>query len=458
MIQIYNKNQLINNAESQLTRKARTIALETIEHGLNAVDAAKLLKSKVVCKNGLFQAGPHSFNLSRFQNVYVVGGGKAAGSMAQALEELLGNRIAAGIVNVPHGDKHKTAIIKLHGARHPIPDEAGVVGTKKMLELAEKADKDDLVMVLISGGGSSLMPLPRGEISLRDKQELTEALLKSGAKVAEINTVRKHLSRFKGGWLAKTAYPATLVNLIISDVVGDSLEAIASGPTVPDSTSFADARKVLQRYDLWKHAPKSVRKVISNGEKGSIEENPKPSDACFEKVCSVVLGNCRSAALAAQEYLRSKGLNSLLLTSTLEGEAKTSGTMMCSIAEEIAASGNPVAKPAGIVLGGETVVTVHGHGSGGRNQELALSAALGLQETDGAVVASVSTDGVDGPTDAAGAIVDGATVTRALRSGLEPEMFLADNDSHGFFSKLGDLIITRPTGTNVNDISLIIVL
>ncbi len=458
MIQINNKTQLVNNADSPLTRKARTIALDTIGHVLNAVDAATLLKSNVTCKNELFKVGSHSFDLNRFKKVYVVGGGKAAGSMAQALEELLRDRITEGIVNVPYGDKHKTTVIKLHGARHPVPDEAGVAGTKLMLELAEKANENDLVIVLISGGGSSLMPMPRDGISLQDKQKLTQVLLKSGAKITEINTVRKHLSKFKGGWLAKTACSATIVNLVISDVVGDSLESIASGPTVPDSTTFADAHEVLHRYDLWETAAESVRTVISDGEKGLIEENPKTGDACFKRVHSVVLGNCRFAALAALDCLQSKGLNSLLLTSSLEGEAKTAGTMLSSIAKEIAASGNPAAKPAGIVLGGETVVTVRGRGSGGRNQELALSAAFGLQGIGGTVVASVSTDGVDGPTDAAGALVDGATVTRAEHSDLEPEKFLADNDSHGFFSKLGDLIITGPTGTNINDISLIIVL
>jgi len=458
MIRVKNKEELISKAEGNLERKARALALETIEHVLNSVDAAALLRSKVKCKNGYLHAGSCSFDLSYFRNVYVVGGGKAAGSMAQMLEELLGNRITEGIVNVPHGDNHKTATIELHGASHPIPDEAGVAGTKQMMELAEKANENDLVITLISGGGSSLMPLPRDDVSLQDKRGLTDALLKSGAKIAEINTVRKHLSSFKGGWFAKAACPATIVNLIISDVIGDSLESIASGPSVPDSTTFIDARKVLQRYDLWERAPESIRRLISDGEKSLVEEIPKADDVCFEKVYSVVLGNCRSAALAAQQHLRSLGLNALLLTSSLEGEARTAGTLLSSIAREIAASGNPVTKPAGIVVGGETIVTVRGKGSGGRNQELALSAALGLQGVHEAVVASVSTDGVDGPTDAAGAIVNETTVSRANRLGLDPERFLADNDSHGFFSKLGDLIVTGPTGTNVNDISLIIVL
>jgi glycerate-2-kinase len=294
-------------------------------------------------------------------------------------------------------------------------------------------------------------------VSLQDKRELTEKLLKSGARINEINAVRKHLSCFKGGWLAQKAYPATILNLIVSDVVGDPLESIASGPTVPDSTTFADAHKILQRYGLWKNASSSIRRLISEGEKGLVPETPKTGDVCFEKVYSVVLGNCRSAAVAAVEFLKSERLNTLLLTSTLEGEARTVGTVLSSIAREIAASNNPVMKPAGIVLSGETVVTVRGKGCGGRNQELALSAALKLQNVE-AVIASLSTDGVDGPTDAAGAIVDGKTIVRAKRLRLNSEEFLAENDSYSFFSKLDDLVVTGVTGTNVNDISLIILL
>ena len=458
MIQIRNKDSLIKKGEASLTQKARAIALRTLEHALNSVDAARLLRSGVTIENHQLHAGTCSFDLSRFRNVHVVGGGKASGSMALALEELLGKFLTDGFVNVPHGDEHETRIIKLHGASHPIPDEAGVTGTRRILETVERADEDDLVIALISGGGSSLMPLPRDGVSLQDKRELTDRLLKSGAKITEINAVRKHLSFFKGGWLAKKAYPATVLNLIISDVVGDSLESVASGPTVPDSTTFADARRVLLRYGLWENALSSIRKVISDGEKGLIAETPKAGDGCFEKVYSVVLGNSRSAALAALQHLRSEGLNTFLLTSSLEGEARTVGTVLSSVAAEIAASGNPVPKPAGVVASGETVVTIRGKGSGGRNQELALSAALKLQGIEGAVIASVSTDGVDGPTDAAGAIVDGETVERANRLGMKPEEFLAENDSYRFFSKLGDLIVTGPTGTNVNDISLIIIL
>ena len=457
-IKIKNKNQLIENGETPLLKKARTLALSSLEHALRAVDPKKLIKTKIALENQNLHANGHIFNLNKIRNIYVVGGGKAAGSMAEAIEEILGKHITEGIVNIPNGDKHTTNIIKLHGASHPFPDEAGEEGTKRILAVAEKAEKDDLFICLISGGGSSLMPLPRGGVSLKDKQVLTNTLLKSGATINEVNAVRKHISAFKGGWLAKKAYPATVLNLVLSDVVGDPLESIASGPTVPDSTTFADARKVLEKYGLLKNAPASIRRVLSDGEKGLIEETPKKGDRAFEKVYSVVLGNSRTAASAACQYLKSAGLNTLLLTSTMEGEAKHVGTMLASVANEIVAHDNPVAKPAAIVASGETTVTVVGKGVGGRNQEVALSSALKLHDADGAVIASFSTDGVDGPTSAAGAIVDGKTLARAERLGMEAGKYLAENDSYSYFSRIGDAVVTGPTGTNVNDISLIIIL
>lgn len=254
------------------------------------------------------------------------------------------------------------------------------------------------------------------------------------------------------------AYPATILNLVLSDVLGDPLDFIASGPTVPDSTTFSDAVGVLKKYRLWDTIPASVKKVLSDGEKGVIPETPKAGDKAFRKVYNVIIGNCRSASLAAYETLRADGLNTLLLTSLLEGEARYVSVMLSSIIREILASGNPITKPAAIVAGGETTVSVAGKGRGGRNQEIALAAALKLEGLDGAAVASLSTDGVDGPTDAAGAIADGKTLTRAVKMGLSAEKFLAENNSYNYFSKLNDLLFTGPTGTNVNDISVIVVL
>jgi len=458
MITIENKEQLVKNGLTQLNRKARILALESLESALNAVDPKQLMKSKISLKNSILKVNEYSFDLKKFENVYVIGGGKASGSMAESLEQILGKHIANGLVNIPHGSEHKTEIIKFQEASHPTPDKSGVEGTRRMLEIAEQAKKEDLVICLISGGGSSLMPLPRSGITIKDKRKITEALLKCGATINEINTVRKHISDFKGGLLAKKAYPATVLNLILSDVVGDPLDFIASGPTVPDSTTFNEAIKVLKKYGLWDKGVASIKRVLSNGKKGIIPETPKANDKAFKKVYNVIIGNNRFATLAAREQLRSARLNTLLLTSTLEGEARHAGVMLASIAREVVLSGNPVPKPAGIIAGGETTVTVTGKGLGGRNQEISLAAALKMGGMDGVVVASLSTDGVDGPTDAAGAVVDGKTMARAVEMDLNPEEFLAENDSYNFFSKLGDLIFTGPTGTNVNDISVIVIL
>ncbi len=458
MAVIKNKEALVKNGETPFDRKARMLALTSLEHALKAIDPKQIIKLKVKLKNSKLLVDDYSFDLNYFENVYVVGGGKASGSMAEALEQILGDHIKDGLVNVPHGCIHKTEIIKFQGASHPVPDEAGVKGTKRIVELAEKAKENDLVICLISGGGSSLMPLPRKDVSLADKKEITDMLLKSGATINEINTVRKHISSIKGGWLAKKTYPATILNLILSDVIGDPLDFIASGPTVPDSTTFKDAIKVLKKYNLWAKAPASIRKVLSDGEKGIIPETPKPDDKAFQKVFNVILGNNRTASIAAYNYLKAEGSNTLLLTATLEGEARHAGIMMASIIQEINASGNPLKKPAAIVAGGETTVTVTGDGLGGRNQELALAAIRKISGIEGAVLASLSTDGVDGPTDAAGAIVDGKTLAKARKMGLAPEEYLAENNSYNFFSKLGDLIFTGQTGTNVNDITVIVAL
>jgi len=439
MTKIRKIQQLIGNGETQLNRKARALALKSLESALKAVDPRQIIESRLSLKDSVLKVNGHSFDFKKLRNVYVVGGGKAGGSMAEALERILGKHITAGFVNVPTNSKHKTKIVELHEASHPSPDQSGVEGTQRMVEIAEQSKKEDLVICLVSGGGSSLMPLTRGQISIADKRSITEDLLKSGAPINEINTVRKHISDFKGGWLAKRAYPATILNLILSDVVGDPLDSIASGPTVPDSTTFGDAIKVLKRYCLWDKAPTSI------------------SDKAFKRVYNVVVGNNRSASLAACEYLKSAELNTLMLTSTLEGEARYAGVTLASIAREVSVSGNPVPKPAGIVAGGETTVTVTGKGLGGRNQEIVLAAALKLGDMDGVVIASLSTDGVDGPTDAAGAIADGKTLVRGAEMELSADGILAENNSYNFFSKLGDLVFTGPTGTNVNDISVIVV-
>ncbi|MCW3981041.1 MAG: glycerate kinase [Candidatus Bathyarchaeota archaeon] len=472
MPKINNKKTLIENARSRVNRRARRIALTALEGALSAVDPKRIIKSRIILKRNRLRVQDREFDLSNFRKIFIVGGGKASGKMAEALEEILCNRISAGIVNVPYKETHilsqvKTAespgsssrigTIKLHQASHPIPDKAGLEGTKRILELASRAGKDDLIFCLISGGGSSLMPLPRGKISLDDKRLITESLLKSGATINEVNTVRKHISDFKGGMLAKAAYPATIVNVILSDVIGDPLDFIASGPTVPDSTTFRNAIEILKRYRLWETLLKPIKTVLTKGDRGILPETPKKGDKVFRKVHNFVIGNNRLASLATCKELEKQDLAPLLLTSYMEGEAKHVGIMLGSIAREILKSEHPLPKPCGIVAGGETTVTVIGDGKGGRSQELVLAAALKISGLKGAVVASLSTDGVDGPTPAAGALADGETVSRSLGQKLDPRSLLANNDSYNFFSRMDDLILTGPTETNVNDIALIVV-
>ena len=460
MIRIKNRKQLLDNVSSPSTRRARKIALDAVEKALNAVNPKNLIRSRIVLGGDVLKIDKRELDLSDFGSIFIVGGGKASGSMGEALEEILGDRIETGVIVVPRGTsgKYETSRIEIHEASHPIPGVDSVEGAGKIMKIAEDAGEMDLILCLISGGGSSLMAMPRREVSLDDKKHVTQMLLRSGATINEINAIRKHISEFKGGMLAKKAYPANLISLILSDVIGDNLDVIASGPTVPDTSTYQDAIAVLKRYGLWETIPKSVKKVLLDGVEGLISETPKRGDKVFEKVHNIIIGNNRLATTAAAQDLRRYGINTIFLTSFLEGEARDVGLMLAALALEISASGNPAARPAAMVLGGETTVTVVGNGIGGRNQEIALSAAMKIDGLDGVVVASASTDGIDGPTDAAGAVVDGGTMARAWELGLNALDCLRNNDSYSFFSKMGDLIVTGPTGTNVNDLSVVVVI
>jgi glycerate 2-kinase len=459
MVQVKNRQELLDNAFSLDNRKAREIVLDAIEALLDEVEPKKVVKSKVLLSDETVHVDEKTFDLTSFNQIIVVGGGKASGFMAEALEEILGDRINHGLVVVPKGtaSRYNTKKINFHEASHPIPDNSSIEGATKIIDLVSHAQKTDLVICLISGGGSSLMALPKTGISLGDKRKVTDLLLKCGATINEINTVRKHISAFKGGQLAKAAYPATVLGLLLSDVLGDPLDMIASGPTVPDSTTFRDAINVLKRYDLWEKVPSSVKKVLSDGETGLIEETPKKGSPVFEKVNNIVLGNNRLACQAAADAMKKHGLNTVFLTSFLEGEAREIGTALGSLVKEALVSGNPLPPPVGIVAGGETTVTVTGEGKGGRNQEIALAATLKIEGLDRVVMVSLSTDGIDGPTDAAGALIDGETLRRSEDLGLDARRYLKNNDSYSFFSRVGGLIFTGSTGTNVNDVTLLIV-
>jgi glycerate-2-kinase len=405
------------------------------------------------------EIGTLSFKLSEFRRVLVIGGGKATSGMASETEQILDGWITGGSVNIPAYTKPwpKSKKINFNPASHPIPSEDGVRGVKNMLRLVGQPSEEDLVICLISGGGSALMPLPSTGLPLSDKQKTTNLLLKSGAKIDEINAVRKHLSDLKGGRLAEELYPATVLSLIISDVVGDKLDSIASGPTVPDDTTYGDAYTILQERGLWRTVPSSVRNRIQKGKEGKLPETPKRSSRIFKRVHNVLVGTNEESCQAATKVLEKRGYHSFILSTRLQGEAREVGKKLAGICISIRENQFPVAPPAAVVAGGETTVTVHGKGRGGRNQELVLSAASSIRGIPGILVASIGTDGVDGPTDAAGAVADGTTVERGLKRGMDTNTFLRENDSYSLFNKLDDLIITGPTGTNVNDILIAIV-
>lgn len=438
--------------------KTRALALELVRAAIAAVEPAAAIARHVRREGDILHLPDRSYDLRRYRHVYVVGGGKAAAPMAQAIEAILGDSLTAGVVNVRYGYTAPTGKIEIRPAGHPIPDEKGVAGAQKMMELLGSATSDDLVIALISGGGSALMILPVEGVSLPDKRRLTDALLRSGASINEINTVRKHLSRTKGGGLARTAYPAEVISLILSDVVGNPLDVIASGPTVPDTSSFADAKRVLEAHCLWERVPASIMQHIQAGVEGRLPDTPKPGDPVFERTHNVVVASNEIACRAVIQKAESLGLQPLLLSTYVEGEAREVARVLAAIAKEIVHSGNPIRRPACIVLGGETTVTVKGQGLGGRNQEMALAAGIHIDGLNEAAIVAFGTDGSDGPTEAAGAIADGTTVARARKLGLDPSSFLTNNDSYRFFEKLGDLIVTGPTNTNVNDLALVLVL
>jgi glycerate 2-kinase len=438
-------------------KRRRAVALSLVNAALGAVDPAAAIKQCLRVDGETLLVSGRPYDLRRYKRVFVVGAGKAGAPMARAIEDLLGDRIMTGLLNVKYGYSAPTRVIELCQAGHPIPDEKGVAGARRMTQLVRDATEDDLVIALISGGGSSLMVLPSDGITLNDKRRLTDSLLRSGATINEINTVRKHLSQIKGGNLARLAAPADVITLMLSDVVGSPLDVIASGPTVPDTTTFADAWSVLASHDLIDELPKSIHDRLQAGIRGELAETPKPGDSIFSRCHNVVIASNEIAARAALEQANQSGLNTSLLSTFVEGEAREVARVVVGIAKEIVYSGNPIARPACLVLGGETTVTVRGHGLGGRNQELALAAAIGIADLPGAMIVTLATDGSDGPTDAAGAIVTGATFGQACERRLDPNKYLADNDSYHFFQQLGDLLITGPTNTNVNDLTFVLV-
>lgn len=440
-------------------KKLRQHVKEIFWAGLNAVDPEAAVQRALQRDGDLLTVAGEVLNLSEYRRVFVLGAGKASVAMAQGVEACLGDLIESGLVVTNARGNAALKNVRVLEAGHPLPDARGEMAAKQILQTAEAAQHDDLIVCLISGGGSALLPLPAGHLKLAEEQLVTNLLLAHGVTILEINTVRKHLSRIKGGQLARAAHPARLVTLILSDVIGDPVDIIASGPTVPDPSTFADAERILVLYGIWQKLPKSVQEYITAGCRGHIPETPKPNDAIFERNHYTIVG-CNADALAACErHALSLGYNTMVLANRVQGEARDIGRFYAALLHNVVNSEQPIRTPACILAGGETTVTVRNPGGkGGRNQELALSVALDIDGLENCVFLSAGTDGLDGPTDAAGAFADGWTVARGRMHGLRfMSSFLRDNDSYTFFDKVGDLFLTGSTGTNVMDLHIMLV-
>jgi len=435
----------------------RTHARNIFTAALAAADPYTAVKAHVELDGERLRAGDRSYDLSQFDNLLVAGCGKASARMASALEDWLGDRIAAGLVVVKYG--HGVALNKIEvvEAGHPIPDCAGLEGARRVAEFIRGRAERDLIFFLISGGGSALLPFPADGLSLAEKQQTTDALLKSGATIAEVNALRKHLSRLKGGRLAGLVAPATTIALILSDVIGDVLEAIASGPTAPDNSTYENCLAVIDRYRLQEKIPANVIDYLQRGAAGEHEETPKPGDPIFEKVQNLIVGSNRIAVAAARARAAELGYRTTVLAEPVEGESRIAAGKLARLVRDLARDRRADFRPLCVIAGGETTVTIRGNGVGGRNQEFALAAAVEISGLDNIVVLSGGTDGTDGPTDAAGGLVDGFSLSRGHALGLAGEDFLDRNDSHSFLRATDDLLITGPTLTNVTDIQIALI-
>ncbi len=458
---IKNIEELLRLADSKEDEKAAEIALAAASEAVESVLPDRVVKRCVSLKGSrLLVEGVYEsieVDLSHYDKIWIFGCGKASGLMASALESLLGDRVTGGIVLVLKGTETRIQArnVDVIGAGHPLPDEESIKGAEAIVNQLKELGRRDLVLFLVSGGGSALMTLPREGITLEDIVEATGQLLRAGADIYEVNAVRKHLSAVKGGWLARYAYPATMISMIVSDVVGDRLDTIASGPTAPDETTFRDAIEVLRRYRLLDKVSSRVKDILETGARGAIPETPKPGDPVFKRVKNIVVCNNASALEAAAKAAERRGIRAVVLGSRIEGEAREVGKVLAAIGKAVAYENTPASPPALVIAGGETTVTVRGEGKGGRNQELTLSASLKMRGERGIALCSIGTDGIDGNTDAAGAIAFGSTADRGMLAGADPWEALDRNDSYGFFSRVGGLIFTGPTLTNVNDIMLV---
>ena len=437
----------------------RSVALQLQQAALEAVNPAEAVYRVLTRVGSSILVNDRAYDLANYDRVLIIGAGKASIPMADAVAEVLRNQLAGGVVitKYHHIDRMLPASLRVHEAGHPVPDQNSINGARDIRDQLHGLTSRDLVFCVLSGGASALMTLPAENISLADVQAVTTLLLNAGASIDQINIIRKHIDLIKGGGLARLAGKATRVSLVLSDVVGDDLSVIASGPTTPDRSTFADAWHVIEQYDLIDQLPPAVRSRLEPGAADRLADTPKPGDPLFENDQIVIVGSNRLAAEAAETLAKKLNFNTLLLSTYIQGEAREIAKVIAALAKEIRAADRPIAKPACIIWGGETTVTLKGRGTGGRNQELALAAAIAIDGLPNVLIEALGTDGTDGPTDAAGAIATGETLSRARQLGLEAHLYLADNDAYHFFKPLGELIVTGPTGTNVNDLMFLLV-
>lgn len=433
----------------------RKIAEEIFLAGVESVLPDKLIQSQVKASDGILQIAEKTFPLSRFRHIFVLAAGKAAAMMAKEMENILGDKITDGHVITKYGHSAELKLLTLTEAGHPIPDAQGTKGTQRMLEIARKANVNDLVICLISGGASALMAdFPEGA-TLNDLKQTNELLVNYGAEITEINTVRKHLSSVKGGQLAKAIYPATTVSLILSDVIGDKLDVIASGPTVGDSSTFADAMEVIEKYSLQNALPSSMLRYLREGVKSAISETPKPDDLVFQNVHNCIIGSNRIALEHAAKKANKRGFETHIITDSLQGNYTAVADFILTTIDMYYK--NHPETPICLLFGGEPTVKVSGNGLGGRNQHLALYVANQIGKRQNITILCAGTDGTDGPTEAAGAVIDGKTVSSALANNIHPEEYLSNSDSYHFFQRVGGHIITGNTRTNVMDMVVVLI-
>ncbi|MFB6310043.1 MAG: glycerate kinase [Salinirussus sp.] len=439
---------MISDRDRLARSDSHAAALSCLEAGISAADPERVITTSVTRDGDVLMIDGDRYDLAAYDRVILVGGGKAGGPIARALEDILGDWLDGGIVvtDAPTETDHVEVIV----GDHPIPSQQSVVGGESVLQTVEEADEHTLVIATVSGGGSALLAAPADGLTIEDLRSVTETLIESGASIDEINAVRKHCSALKGGRLARAAAPATVASLTLSDVIGDDLETIASGPLAPDSSTYEDAQAVLERYEI--DPPEAIREHLAAGVANERSETPDSSDPAFETVVNYVLANARTALEAAADAAREHEYEAHVLSSRIRGEAREAALMHMAVAEEMAATGDPFTPPAILLSGGETTVSVRGDGIGGPNHEFALAAALEL-DRDGIVVAAVDTDGRDGTANAAGAIIDNATVDDQS-AGLAA---LANNDAGQYLADRAATLETGGTGTNVNDLRVVVV-